>query len=74
MEHQDYAGGPARNGQLAEVWGDVVARPALARALVIGAVVSVFAYWLGLQIFPGLAASKAEGRALAMLLGIVGCV
>ncbi|TWB08717.1 hypothetical protein FBZ99_11823 [Rhizobium sp. ERR 1071] len=61
-------------GQLAEVWGDVVSRPQLGKAMMIGAVMSVAVYFVALQIIAPLAATPAVGKALAMLAGIIGSV
>lgn len=62
------------DGQLAEVWGDVVSRRHLARAIVIGGVVSLAFYGLGLRFVAPMAETPQVGRALAMLLGILGCL
>lgn len=61
-------------GQLAEVWGDVVSRRHLARAIVIGGVVSLVFFGIGLLVLAPLAETPQVGRALAMLLGILGCL
>ncbi|WP_141719998.1 hypothetical protein [Rhizobium sp. YK2] len=61
-------------GQLAEIWGDVVSRPQLGKAMMIGAVMSVAVYSAGLYIVAPLAATPAVGKALAMLAGIIGSV
>lgn len=63
-----------RHGQLAEVWGDVISRPQLGKAMIIGAVLSVAAYFIALQLITPLAATPAIGKALAMLAGIVASV
>jgi len=62
------------HGQLAEVWGDVVSRPQLAKAMAIGAVLSVAIYFIALALIAPLASTPAVGKALAMLAGIVGSV
>ncbi|MDH2328297.1 hypothetical protein QCN27_15635 [Cereibacter sp. SYSU M97828] len=62
------------DGQLAEVWGDVVSRPHLGRAIIIGGVVSLVFYGIGLIFIAPLAVTPQVGRALAMLLGILGCL
>ncbi|MBB4321258.1 cell division protein FtsW (lipid II flippase) [Agrobacterium tumefaciens] len=64
----------APQGQLAEIWGDVVSRPQLGKAMMIGAVMSVVVYFAGLQMTTPLAATPAVGKALAMLAGIIGSV
>ena len=61
-------------GQLAEVWGDVVSRPQLAKAMIIGAILSVSIYYATLATIAPLAATPAVGKALAMLTGILGSV
>jgi hypothetical protein len=61
-------------GQLAEIWGDVVSRPQLGKAMAIGAVLSVAVYFIALAVIAPLAATPAVGKALAMLVGIVGSV
>lgn len=65
---------PGPQGQLAEIWGDVVSRPQLGKAMIIGAVMSVAAYFAALQVIAPLAATPAVGKALAMLAGIIGSV
>lgn len=61
-------------GQLAEIWGDVVSRPQLGKAMTIGAILSVAVYFVALHTVAPLAATPAVGKALAMLAGIVGSV
>ncbi len=61
-------------GQLAEIWGDVVSRPQLAKAMAIGAIISVAVYFIALHTIAPLAATPAVGKALAMLAGIIGSV
>jgi hypothetical protein len=61
-------------GQLAEIWGDVVSRPQLGKAMTIGAVFSVVVYFVALQTIAPLASTPAIGKALAMLAGILGSV
>ncbi|MBY5377298.1 hypothetical protein [Rhizobium leguminosarum] len=65
---------PGSQGQLAEIWGDVVSRPQLGKAMIIGAVMSIAVYFAALQIIAPLAATPAVGKALAMLAGIIGSV
>ena len=60
--------------QLAEIWGDVVSRRQLGRALLIGAALSLAAYEIALRLFQGLTATPATDKALAMLAGILGCI
>jgi hypothetical protein len=62
------------HGQLAEVWGDVVSRAQLAKAMIVSAVLSVAVYYVTLAAIAPLAATPAVGKALAMLAGIVGSV
>ena len=66
------ASGP--DGQLAEIWGDVVSRPQLGKAILIGAVVSLAVYAVALATIAPLASTPAIGKALAMLAGIIGCI
>jgi hypothetical protein len=66
------AAGP--HGQLAEIWGDVVSRPQLAKAMIIGAILSVAVYYVTLATIAPMASTPAVGKALAMLAGIVGSV
>ncbi|RWR26499.1 hypothetical protein D2T29_20510 [Sinirhodobacter populi] len=74
MKHHIPARATAQEGQLAEVWGDVVSRPQLGRAIVIGAVVSVAVYWIALHTIAPMAETPAIGKALAMLAGVLGCL
>ncbi|MEP7453874.1 hypothetical protein [Phyllobacterium sp. SB3] len=62
------------HGQLAEIWGDVVSRPQLGKAMIIGAVASIAIYFLALQTIAPLASTPAVGKAIAMLAGILGSV
>ena len=62
------------HGQLAEIWGDVVSRPQLAKAMIIGAILSVAVYYATLAAIAPMAATPAVGKALAMLAGILGSV
>ncbi|MCJ8140031.1 hypothetical protein [Falsirhodobacter halotolerans] len=62
------------DGQLAEVWGDVVSRRHLGRAIIIGGAVSLAFYGIGLLVITPMAETPQIGRALAMLLGILGCL
>ena len=62
------------HGELAEVWGDVVSRPQLAKAMIIGAVLSVAIYYVALATIASMAETPAVGKALAMLAGIFGSV
>lgn len=64
----------AAEGQLAEVWGDVVSRRHLARSIIIGGAVSLVFFGVGLAVLAPLAETPQIGRALAMLMGIVGCL
>lgn len=61
-------------GQLAEIWGDVVSRPQLGKAMTVGAAISVAVYFIALHTIAPLAATPAVGKALAMLAGIIGSV
>ncbi|WP_025591342.1 hypothetical protein [Agrobacterium tumefaciens] len=74
MSDQNAVRATGAHGQLAEVWGDVVSRPQLAKAMMIGAVLSVAIYYLTLATIAPLAATPAIGKALAMLAAIVGSV
>jgi len=74
MNDQNAVRATGAHGQLAEIWGDVVSRPQLAKAMMIGAVLSVAIYYLTLATIAPLAATPAIGKALAMLAGIVGSV
>ncbi|KQO75908.1 hypothetical protein [Rhizobium sp. Leaf262] len=74
MNDQNAVRAIGAHGQLAEIWGDVVSRPQLAKAMMIGAVLSVAIYYLTLATIAPLAATPAIGKALAMLAGIVGSV
>ncbi|WP_343315852.1 hypothetical protein AAIB41_13775 [Brucella sp. BE17] len=67
-----HSAGP--DGQLAEIWGDVVSRPQLGKAIVIGAAVSLAVYAIALQIIVPRASTPDIGKALAMLAGIIGCI
>lgn len=62
------------DGQLAEIWGDVVSRPQLGKAILIGAAVSLAVYLIALAIIAPLASTPAIGKAIAMLAGILGCI
>ena len=74
MTIQNVARTTNAHGQLAEVWGDVVSRPQLGKAMIIGAVLSVAVYFIALSTIAPLANTPAVGKALAMLAGIVGSV
>ncbi|SFB63963.1 hypothetical protein SAMN03159496_06365 [Rhizobium sp. NFR07] len=74
MTDQDVVRAAGPHGQLAEVWGDVVSRPQLAKAMIIGAILSVVVYYVALATIAPLATTPAVGKALAMLAGIVGSV
>ncbi|MEJ1117316.1 hypothetical protein V9K92_02400 [Phyllobacterium sp. CCNWLW109] len=74
MTDSNAARGVSAHGQLAEIWGDVVSRPQLAKAMLIGALVSVAVYFLALQTIAPSASTPAVGKALAMLAGILGSV
>jgi hypothetical protein len=74
MSGANIAPEPGASGQLAEIWGDVVSRPQLATAMVIGAVLSVAVYFIALWTIAPMAETPVIGRALAMLAGILGSV
>lgn len=74
MTDRHAVGATATHGQLAEVWGDVVSRRQLGKAMAIGAVLSVAIYLAALATLAPLAATPAIGKALAMLGGILGSV
>jgi hypothetical protein len=59
---------------LAEVWGDIVRRRELITAIAIGAVVSLAAYWAATLLLAGKTENADIGKALAMLVGVAGCV
>ncbi|MGQ3673854.1 hypothetical protein ACT6QG_15825 [Xanthobacter sp. TB0136] len=65
---------PAAETDLAEVWGDIVSRRQLAISLVIGGAVSIAFYFTALRLLTGIGSTPAIDRALAMLVGIVGCL
>ncbi len=65
---------PAKATDLAEVWGDIISRRQLAFSLIIGGVVSLAFYFIALRLLAGAGATPAIDRALAMLVGIVGCI
>ena len=64
----------AVDSHLAEVWGDIVSRPQLGKAIMVSAVMSVCAYMLALRTIAPLASSVTVGKASAMLVGIAGAV
>ena len=66
--------GPDREGQLAEVWGDVVDLRHLAGAMVIGAGVSLGLYFIASHLFAATVGSVEVGRSYAMLVGLLACV
>lgn len=68
------AGFEAGHGQLAEVWGDVISRPQLGKAIIIGAVVSLAVYLAAMELIVPIASTPAVGKALAMLAGILGSI
>jgi hypothetical protein len=74
MTEQNGARAAGPHGQLAEIWGDVVSRPQLGKAMIIGAILSVAIYYVTLATIAPMAATPAIGKALAMLTGIVGSV
>ncbi|MDX3929852.1 MAG: hypothetical protein QHC90_29160 [Shinella sp.] len=74
MTVQNITRATGTHGQLAEVWGDVVSRPQLGKAMIIGAILSVAVYFIALATIAPLASTPAVGKALAMLAGIVGSV
>ncbi|MGO2451905.1 hypothetical protein [Pseudomonas taetrolens] len=59
---------------LYEVWGDTVNSRHLVCAILIGAVISLGAFFLAQHILLGLVASAQMARAYAMLIGILGCL
>lgn len=59
---------------LAEVWGDIVRRQQLILAITIGATISLVAYWAATFLLSSKTENGDIARALAMLVGIVGCV
>lgn len=59
---------------LAEVWGDTVDLGDLAKAIAIGAVVSLAAYLIAGRVFPAFVAAPDVARSYAMLVGLIGCV
>ena len=59
---------------LYEVWGDTVNSRHLIGAIVIGAVISLSAFFLAQHILLGLVESAQMARAYAMLVGILGCL
>ncbi|APO77213.1 hypothetical protein AM571_PA00332 (plasmid) [Rhizobium etli 8C-3] len=74
MTDQNVARAAGAHGQLAEVWGDVVSRPQLAKAMIMGAIWSLAVYFVALATVAPMAGTPAVGKALAMLGGIVGSV
>lgn len=74
MTEQNLVRAAGPHGQLAGVWGDVVSRPQLGKAMIIGAILSVAVYYATLATIAPMAATPAVGKALAMLAGIVGSV
>lgn len=74
MTHRNPARPTGAEGQLAEVWGDVVSRPQLGKAILIGAAVSLAVYGIALEIIVPRASTPDIGKALAMLAGIIGCI
>jgi hypothetical protein len=74
MINQSTVRAAGTQGQLAEVWGDVVSRPQLAKAMLTGAVLSVAVYFAALAVITPMAGTPAVGKALAMLAGILGSV
>ncbi|WP_457588740.1 hypothetical protein [Ensifer canadensis] len=65
---------PSVGDNLAEVWGDIVDRTQLAKAIAIGTGVSLSTYWIAGWFLAGRASTPEIGRAIAMLFGILGCV
>lgn len=59
---------------LYEVWGDTVDGRHLIYAIVIGAVVSLSAFFIAQYLLLGWVANAQMARAYAMLVGIVGCL
>jgi len=64
----------ALDSNLAEVWGDVVSRSQLGKAIMVGVALSVATYLSGLGTFAPLASSGSVAKAFAMLAGIAGAV
>jgi len=58
--------------QLAEVWGDIVSRGHLAKAIILCSGVSLLAYYSTFFTFAPLASNPMVGRAIAMLGGLAG--
>lgn len=74
MKSKSHSTAAGSEGQLAEVWGDVVSRPQLAKAILIGAVLSVSIYLLAVRILDPLDSPVSIKRAFAMLVGIIGAL
>jgi hypothetical protein len=74
MTHKQIFGISGVHGQLAEVWGDVVSRPQLGKAILVSAVSSVTTYGVALVALAPLASTPSVGKAMALLAGIVGSV
>lgn len=60
--------------QLYEVWGDTVDGRHLVYSILIGAGVSLSAFFLAQKLLIGLVESVQMARAYAMLIGILGCL
>ncbi|MFS2156692.1 hypothetical protein ACCD10_04960 [Pseudomonas sp. Pseusp122] len=60
--------------ELYEVWGDTVDGRHLLYSILIGAAVSLGAFFTAQQLFLGWIASEQMARAYAMLVGIIGCL
>lgn len=58
----------------AELWGDVVDRSHLIKAIGIGALVSVAVYFIAGALLQNVAPTPALARAYAMLAGMGGCI
>ncbi|GGJ91436.1 hypothetical protein [Pseudomonas matsuisoli] len=63
-----------RQYDLYEVWGDTIDARHLILAIVVGAVVSLGAYTIGLWVLSHLVESAQMAKAYAMLFGILGCL
>lgn len=60
--------------ELYEVWGDTVDGRHLLYSILIGAAISLGAFFSTQQLFLGWVASEQMARAYAMLVGIIGCL
>lgn len=62
------------SGHLAEVWGDVVDLRHLRLAVLIGAALSLAAYFGAVEAFQALGGDAPVNKAYAMLVGLAGCI